>query len=749
MRSVEPRIYQQTIFAEVADKNALVVLPTGLGKTVIIAYLIAYHLGKEETIKIIVTTPTKPLVHQTASMLREFLAIEAESIVDVTGEVSPSRRTELYPPARIIVITPQTLDNDLFNNRIDPTSISLICFDEAHRATGEYAYSRVAQDLPASCQIIGFTATPGNTEEAIKEVLRNLRSEKIVSRDYDSPDVRQYISIHRPELVWVDLPEEYKEVLRILREEVRVITKTLKEAGLNIPNGHPSKRDALALQKQAIKLRQEDPHYGALLVHTANLIRTLHLLDLIETQGFPQALESLIKWTNKRRSKALDVFLDSYGIKRVFSLLQANPVSHPKLERLAAILLKASKKSDSRTIVFSNFRSTVAFLQEELLSNYAIPSALFIGQAAAGSSKGMTQREQVAALESFKEGNPPVLISTSVGEEGLDVGSCDLVVFYDSVPSVIRSVQRTGRGRKRESKVVRLITKGTRDASLHYATINRQKHLQEMLSHPASLFDGNLESSEEQGVLDRFLPPKKAKKAIDLSFSQTVSSAEALILIDNREARSIVPRALKRQQGIKLETHNLPAGDYAVSDRTCIERKTTQDFVESLISPVSENVGESRLFDEIQRLSEAYDRPLVIIEGTWDQARAISENSIQGAIFAITIGFRVPILFAKNAIETAELIGRIAQREQRARKKPKLSTQTGGRTDPEIREALLTAIPGVNRSRAQHLLNTFTSIQEIANSDEKELRTTPGIGRELAKRLSRILAGPLDTDDEK
>ncbi|MFW9917813.1 MAG: ERCC4 domain-containing protein, partial [Candidatus Thorarchaeota archaeon] len=467
----------------------------------------------------------------------------------------------------------------------------------------------------------------------------------------------------------------------------------------------------------------------------------------IETQGFPQALESLIKWTNKRRSKALDVFLDSYGIKKVFSLMQANPVSHPKLERLAAILLKASKQPDSRTIVFSNFRSTVAFLQEELLANYAIPSALFIGQAAAGSSKGMTQREQVAALESFKQGDPPVLISTSVGEEGLDVGSCDLVVFYDSVPSVIRSVQRTGRGRKRESKVVRLITKGTRDASLHYATINRQKHLQEMLSNPASLFENNLEVSEEQGVLDRFLQPKRAKKASELPLSQKVSSAEALILIDSREARSIVPRALKRQQGIQLETYNLPAGDYAVSDRTCIERKTTQDFAESLISPVSENVGESRLFDEIRRLSEAYDRPLVIIEGTWDQARAISENAIQGAIFAITVGFRVPILFTKNAIETAELIGKIAQREQKARKKPKLSTQTGGRTDPEIREALLTTIPGVNRSRAQNLLNMFTSIREIANSDEKELRTTPGIGRELAKRLSRILAGPLDIEE--
>lgn len=746
MRGIEPRIYQQTIFAEVSDKNALVVLPTGLGKTVIIAYLVAYRLGKDDSRKIVISTPTKPLVHQTASMLREFLTIDPESIIDVTGEISPSQRAEAYPAARVIVVTPQTLDNDLFNDRIDPKTFSLICLDEAHRATGEYAYSKIVQDLPLPCQIVGFTATPGNTEEAIREVLNNLRSEKIISRDFDSPDVGKHASFHRPVIVWVDLPEEYAEVLRVLREEVHVIAKTLKKAGLDVPTTYIAKRDALALQKQAIKLRQEDPRHGVLLVHTANLIRTLHLLDLVETQGFPQALESLVKWTNKHRSKALDVFLDSYGIKRTFSLIQANPVPHPKLKQLAGVLHEATKDSDSRTIVFSNFRSTVAFLQEELSTNFNIPCALFVGQSTAGISKGMTQKKQVEALEAFKEGNPPVLISTSVGEEGLDVGSCDLVVFYDSVPSVIRTIQRTGRGRKKESRVVRLITKGTKDASLYYATLNRQKQLQEILANPDSLLERDSEALDDHGTLDKFLDHKTSQAADSLPFQDSHASG-VLILVDHREARSIVPRALKREPGIKLETFNLPAGDYAVSDRTCIERKTAPDFVDSLISPVSNHVGESRLFDEIRRLSETYDRPLVIVEGTWDQARGISQESIQGAVFAVVIGFRVPILFTENAIETAQLIAKIARREQKVRKKPKFSTQISGKNDNEIREALLTAIPGINRSRAQNLLEVFGTVKEISNSNEKELRSCPGIGRELARRLLRILSDSNGTDE--
>jgi ERCC4-related helicase len=73
-------------------------------------------------------------------------------------------------------------------------------------------------------------------------------------------------------------------------------------------------------------------------------------------------------------------------------------------------------------------------------------------------SKGLNQKEQVEILKSFHEGAVNVLVATSVAEEGLDIGEVDLIVFFESVGSLIRSVQRMGRtGRKRCGRVVVLV----------------------------------------------------------------------------------------------------------------------------------------------------------------------------------------------------------------------------------------------------------------------------------------------------
>ena len=64
-------------------------------------------------------------------------------------------------------------------------------------------------------------------------------------------------------------------------------------------------------------------------------------------------------------------------------------------------------------------------------------------------------------IEKFQSGNYNTLVSTCVGEEGLDIGDVDLIVCFDSHKSPIRLVQRMGRtGRKRDGKVVMLVTEG-------------------------------------------------------------------------------------------------------------------------------------------------------------------------------------------------------------------------------------------------------------------------------------------------
>ena len=64
-------------------------------------------------------------------------------------------------------------------------------------------------------------------------------------------------------------------------------------------------------------------------------------------------------------------------------------------------------------------------------------------------------------MKAFREGGYNTLVSTCVGEEGLDIGDVDLIICFDAHKSPIRLIQRMGRtGRKREGRVVMLVTEG-------------------------------------------------------------------------------------------------------------------------------------------------------------------------------------------------------------------------------------------------------------------------------------------------
>ncbi|EQD75678.1 Restriction endonuclease, type I, R subunit/Type III, Res subunit, partial [mine drainage metagenome] len=62
LNGVEPRQYQLNIAKESIGKNSLVVLPTGLGKTIIAAMLASKAM--ENGRKVILVAPTRPLVDQ-------------------------------------------------------------------------------------------------------------------------------------------------------------------------------------------------------------------------------------------------------------------------------------------------------------------------------------------------------------------------------------------------------------------------------------------------------------------------------------------------------------------------------------------------------------------------------------------------------------------------------------------------------------------------------------------------------------
>ena len=116
--SLEAREYQINIAEKCVNKNSVVVLPTGLGKT-IIAVLVAKKTISifPKNSKIIILAPTRPLINQHFDTFSKFLNVSVDKFTVLTGKILPEKRIELFTENQIVFFTPQTLRNDLVNKR--------------------------------------------------------------------------------------------------------------------------------------------------------------------------------------------------------------------------------------------------------------------------------------------------------------------------------------------------------------------------------------------------------------------------------------------------------------------------------------------------------------------------------------------------------------------------------------------------------------------------------------------------------
>ena len=123
--------------------------------------------------------------------------------------------------ATIIISTPQGLENDTINSRVKLEEVSLLIFDEAHHATGEYSYVWLAQQYEKIAKyprILALTASPGSDLESIKEICKNLHIEKVEVRTEHDPDVKPYIQQVKLNWIKVEFPDEFKKVQKYLQE---------------------------------------------------------------------------------------------------------------------------------------------------------------------------------------------------------------------------------------------------------------------------------------------------------------------------------------------------------------------------------------------------------------------------------------------------------------------------------------------------------------------------------------------------
>ena len=432
---MELREYQKNILENILKyKKSLVILPTGTGKTLIALYYIKRINKNKKTLMI---APTKALVEQHYQFFSSFMKTGL-----LTGSVPKKKRTNILEENYLIISTPQTItsDLDLYKNRFD-----ILILDECHHVKGRHAYAIIVENLNYE-YLLGLTASPGHTLEEIQELINKLNIEWIEYRKEDDEDIKPYIADKELEYVRVNINKEYIPVLNILKALYKDNLKILKEIfGINIIK----KSDLFGLKIEDFNIRRMIFPFYMRAIHLFNLS------ELLETQDYSLFLNYLEKLKDK------DYF------KREYELIKKEAKDlkpHNKIEKLLEII---KENRDKKIIVFTQYVDNA-----KNLSSYIKNSKYFVGK------KEINQKEQKKILEEFRKGEFNVLISTSVGEEGLDIPEVDLVIFYEPIPSGIRFIQRKGRtGRTRKGKIIVLITRKTKDESYLRAAKKKERDM--------------------------------------------------------------------------------------------------------------------------------------------------------------------------------------------------------------------------------------------------------------------------------
>ncbi|KAM6180846.1 Fanconi anemia group M protein isoform 2-T2 [Erethizon dorsatum] len=489
------RDYQLHISRTALFCNTLVCLPTGLGKTFIAAVVMYNFYRWFPSGKVVFMAPTKPLVTQQIEACYQVMGIPQTHMAEMTGSTQAFTRKEIWCSKRVLFLTPQVMVNDLTRGACPAADIKCLVVDEAHKALGNYAY----------CQ-------------AVQQVITNLLIGQIELRSEDSPDILPYSHERRVEKLVVPLGEELAAIQKTYIQILEAFVSPLIHRNVLM------RRDFSNLTKYQIILARDQfrknpsPNIvgiqqGIIEGEFAICISLYHGYELLQqmgmrslyfffcgimdgTKGMTRAKNELCRnedfvklyhhlecmFAHTRDTSAADTSAVHRGgkDKKIF-------YSHPKLKKLEEVVVEhfklwnaqnttKKKYDETRVMIFSSFRDSVQEIAEMLLKHKPIIRVMtFVGHASGKGMKGFTQKEQLEVVKRFRDGGYNTLVSTCVGEEGLDIGEVDLIICFDAQKSPIRLIQRMGRtGRKRQGRIVVILAEGREERTYNQSQSNKR-----------------------------------------------------------------------------------------------------------------------------------------------------------------------------------------------------------------------------------------------------------------------------------
>jgi ERCC4-related helicase len=641
------RQYQLEMTETALNYNTLVSLPTGLGKTHIAA-VVMYNFYRWFTPKgkIIFLAPTLPLVNQQVDACYKIMRIPAEDTAVMTGRLKADQRRMLWEKRRLFFCTPQTVEKDLRSclEEAEETGVAsisafaqqVVCLvlDEAHKTTGNYAYVNVINLLEqagAHFRILGLSATPGGTIKAVQDVVDNLKSVKIEARTEMDPSVAQYIHEKEMEIVICPRNNKQREIERDLTNLISPLLDCLREQGGLRQYGNATIHAFSVQQAMDNYLKTMGSNKQGHVIGTFVAAQQLVRLRTECHQSLGSVKAKMIRLMNGHPAGKLSAIVRSNEFQSIFEKVKAatedgdgtgGPTLDPKLCKLGEILQQHFERANatgksSRAIVFAQFRDNVAEIVTSLEKYKPIINArYFVGQGkgSGGTSnskdedsaitadedrvKGMKQSEQQKVIRHFHEGIFNVLICTSIGEEGLDIGTVDLIVNFDVTGSPIRTIQRAGRtGRQRDGRVICLISEGEEE-NKHEKRVASERTLNNALKNPK-----RFKVASHRPILPEkpVVEYRKMENQSQIHLSQVAGAQKTPSTAKRASSRGRNGNtAWQLDMAEELERENL-CGDLKVLDHTVTWKSLKKFFLKSRVDPSKDSKEKHVLRERLQK----------------------------------------------------------------------------------------------------------------------------------------------------
>lgn len=618
------RPYQKQAVEKALFNNAMIVLPTGFGKTFIAAVVMYNFWRWYPQGKLIFVAPTRPLVAQQIIECKKISGIPSSECIELVGTIHSIKRADFWHSKRVFFATPQVIENDLESGILPAMEVRCIVIDEAHRAQGNYAYVNIVRLLQEQnkngFRILALSATPGSDIERVKQVILNLFISEVMFRTEGALDLMSFRNEKVSKAWTVEITGKHKSMVDRYIEATKPVFKELYRASL-IYSENIERTPAFALIKaKETAINAHSGKYKSRLTTLCIAGQSMaYNFNLLTVYGIRVFYASVIKNFSESRSMLRTFVGQNAAFNQILSDIQSmfgddvepNPrklatadllQGHPKMIALRDLLrrhfnpAREGYKPETRVIVFTKFKESVNDIVQTLKQADPVlfKPGVFVGQAS------MKQSDQLQMVKDFKEGNYNIMVATCVAEEGLDIGEVDLIICYDTTSSPISNTQRRGRtGRKRAGDIETLLTKGYEESKLKKAGQSRRQ-VEEQL----------YERSNYMTVRYRDAPRMVPSDVIPVCLEQVVSP------VNDEEDEQPQPKR-RRRQSKKDETES--ELDDKKTKKTTKEKKKcaldsdddeyeTLDMSSSSLVRIDDNIGQD-------------DSPLTI-----DQSQSVADT---------------------------------------------------------------------------------------------------------------------------